>query len=430
MSLSRAARRLCLLAASVLPAVAAAQGLSWSAFGTVGYAVSDRPYALQRTIDDGGTFARDSLLGMQADWRLTPQWSATVQLKASQSLRKDRRWDVRPSWAFVAWRPNDDWLLRAGRFRVPLYLHSESLDVGVAHDMARLPAEIYLIAPAAEFEGGYATRSWSFGADEASADAYAGRQRTTARFFLSDGVPPALPAGPVFADITLRSSGLVLTLRQAEGVWRAGLHHSVTRMTDGTPLKVRFPFVPLAPGLGYWRVYESLPGPPIPTVGSISNLVGTLGFERRFGGHWRLSGEFARNLQRDSEVGSDTRGGYLALLRDWGHATPYVSVGRLRSGDTQLAWYRRLTGTPLPAAVPGADVINASQRVAAQSTYVYDQHSLALGSSYAIDARQKLKLEWMRTRIGTYSTMVDSPPGAPVSQAYIDVWSLNYNFAF
>lgn len=408
-----------------------AQELAWSGFGTLGYTRSNRDFAYQRFIDDGGSLARDSVFGLQADLRLNPQWSATLQLKAAPSLQHDSRWDLSPAWAFVAWRPHDDWLLRAGRLRVPLYLHSESMDVGVTHDMARLPAEMYLIAPNTDFDGLYATHTWARGEGELALDVYAGRIGTTARFSMRDGVPPLLPAGVQFVDITVRSAGAVLTLREPDALWRAGLHQTATRRRNGQALPVRFPFVPVAPGLGYYKVADELPGPPLETTPSVRNLVFTLGGEQQLGADWRVAAEFARNLQRDTELGSDSRGGYLALFRRIGHATPYLSVGALRSRTGLLDWYRRLTANPLPEAIPGAAQINAAQRAAAETNYAYDQRSLAVGSSFAFDPRQKLKLEWQHTHVGRVSVMVDTPAGRETPHdTSIDLWSVNYSFTF
>lgn len=140
------------LLAAPLPALA--QDLAWSGFATLGYARSvDAPGRYLRWIDDDGTFDASSVAALQLDARFNPSWSATVQLKAAPSVSSDNRWSVRPAWAFLAWRPDDDWLLRAGRMRVPLYMHSESLDIGVAHSMARLPVEMYSLVPSNEFNG-------------------------------------------------------------------------------------------------------------------------------------------------------------------------------------------------------------------------------------------------------------------------------------
>ncbi|MBK1714000.1 hypothetical protein [Rubrivivax gelatinosus] len=419
------------LAAAAAPALAL--DLSWSGFGTLGWAQSSRGWVYERSVDDGGSVDRDSVLGLQLDASLAPKWSATLQLKAAQSLEKDSRWDLTPTWAFLAWRPDDDWLLRAGRMRVPLYLHSEILDVGATHDLARLPTEMYSIVPSNEFDGVSTTRTWSLGADELSLDAYAGRMSTTARFWSRDGLPGFVEPGAVFVDIDTHMQGVVLALRQPGGLWRAGLHRVRTSQTDGKKVPVTLPYVSLGEGLpGFYKVDDSVPyGPDVRTVSTITNWVFTLGLEQRLGGHWRVAAEYARDLQRDTELGSNTSGGYVALFREFGAVTPYLSLARLRSTKGTRDWYRKLTAHPLPATVPGAAQLNAAQRLMAEGIWAADQRSVALGASWALDARSKLKFEWKRTHVGDLSRLIETPPGSDtIHDTHLDLWSLNYSFSF
>lgn len=408
-----------------------AQDLSVSGYGTVGYARSDRDFVYQRHIDRDGTFNRDSLLGVQGDLRMSPQWSATLQLKLAQSIKRDDRWAVVPAWAFVAWRPDDDWLVRAGRMRVPLYLHSESMDVGVTHHVARMPAEMYAIVPSTDYDGATVAKTWVLGGGELSADLYSGNIDTTARFWLRDGLPPQRAAGARFEDVNVRSSGLVLTWRTPDSTWRAGVHRTSTRWQSGEALPERYPFVSLAPGLGYYQVDAALPGPGLQVIGAVKNTVFTVGLDHPLAPGWRAIAEYARMRQSGSELGAESDGGYFTLLHTWGRTTPYVTVGRLRSTDTVLGWQRRLTQTQLPAVLPGAGAINAAMRVAGEQGYAVDQRTWAVGASYALGSRQKLKVEYQRTHIGQVSRFVDTPVGQPtVSDTSVGVLSINYSFTF
>ncbi|MDO9285877.1 MAG: hypothetical protein Q7U26_13325 [Aquabacterium sp.] len=413
---------------------ATAQDLSWSGFGTLGYAQSNRDYTYQRFIDHSGGLARDTVLGVQADWRLSPQWSATLQLKAAPSLKHDSRWDLVPTWAFVAWRPADDWLLRVGRVRAPLYLYSESMDVGQTHDMARLPTELYSVAPTTDVDGAYVTRTWALGERgdrELSLDGYHGTATTTARFWARDGVPGAEPAGAQFKTVRINLTGVALTLRQPDLVLRGSLHQVRTRQANGRDLPVSFPFVPVGPGMGYYQVSNEMPGPGVPSVGAIGNTIFSLGGEVSLGGGWRVAGEFVRNQQHDTELASDTKARYIAVFRQMGKFTPYLSVARLDSPARSFDWYQRLTNPSLPGFIPGAAQLNAAQRMAAESIWLADQHSVAVGTSYALSPSMKLKGEWMRSRIGQMSRLVDTLPGsATIGHQSIDVWSVNLNFAF
>lgn len=427
---------LALLAGLGLTPPAAAVDYSFSGYATLGWSRStglDGGRYL-RFSDRNGSLKTDSVLAGQLDVTLNPAWSATVQLKLAPAADTDHGTALTTAWAFVGWRPGNDWLLRAGRMRVPLYLRSESLDIGVASDMARLPVEMYTIAPSNEFDGlsaAYTRPLALFGGSELSVDGYAGRISTTARLWSRDGAPPRVPAGANFRDVDVQLFGAVVSLRSAETTVRLSINDARTRPKDGTPLPVDVPFVPIAPGLGYYRVNEALPGPPIATVDRLRNLITTVGIDHQFGTGWRATAEVARNRQLRTSVGANTTGGYVALSRELGAFTPYASYGRLRTHDPQMAIYRRLVAVQLPAVVPGAAQINASQRVFAENIYVADQQTLALGTAWNTPWGGKLKLEWARTWVGEASRLLDTPAGRPgLRDAAFSTTTVNYSLAF
>ena len=421
---------LALAAALAAPATRAVEA-SWSGFATLGYARSDSAYTYQRYINDQGTWQRDSLVAGQLDLRLSPQWSATAQVKLAPATDKDDHWRARASWAFVGWRPDNDWLLRAGRLRAPLYLHSESLDVGVSHDMARLPHEMYSISPTNDVDGLSASRSFVIGHRDVGVDAYAGQARTEARFWSRDGVPGATRPGPFFIAIRAKMAGMVLTVRDPSLTWRLGVHAATTRPIGGRSLAKQFPRVDLGPGIGYWQVDDAFPGPGVPRTSRVRNLILTGGLEWQLGEGWRVAGEFVRMRQRDTELGSDSLGGYVALFKRFGDFTPYVSLARQQSSDEIRGWYTRLTSGGLPSQLPGAAQINGAQRQAAEGLYAFDQRSLAVGLSYALSPTARVKTEWMRTRVGEMSNHFDTPPGLPDPRGLkVDTLTMNLNVAF
>src|SRR5574343_1142659 len=124
---------------------AQAVDLPWSGFGTFGYAISDQSFNYQLFISDYGTFKRDTILGAQVDARFSQAWSATVQAKVAPSDHSDSQWQPSIAWAFISWRPSDDWLIRAGKIRLPMMLNTENSDVGPTYDFVRLPLEVYSI---------------------------------------------------------------------------------------------------------------------------------------------------------------------------------------------------------------------------------------------------------------------------------------------
>jgi hypothetical protein len=431
----RAACAALVMAALALGAVpAAAVDLQWSGFATLGWARTDAEGRYLRTIDRDGSFSADSVLAGQLEARFSPTWTATVQLKAALDNDHDRRWALRPAWALVGWRPNDEWQLRAGRMRAPLYLQSESLDVGVAHPMARLPVEMYSIAPNNEYDGASATYSWVLpgaGDAELSVELWGGRSRQKARMWVNEDVPGLVSPGARFTEINGRVAGLVLAQRQPGTTLRLGLTEGRAELVDGSRAPVRYPFVPLGPGIGYWRTDESLPGPPIDTVQMLRNQVLTAGIEQRLVAGLRVQAEFARVRQLRTELGSDTRGGYVALLGDAGDFTPYLSLSALRTSAEQMDWYRRLVTNSLPSQVPGAVGINTAQRLGALAVYAANQRTTAIGSAWRPPFGGSVKLEWARTQVDEVSRLRDAPVGAPpLSSPRFDTWTLSYSLAF
>jgi len=412
-----------------LPLSAGALDLSASGFGTFGYSRSDQPYTYQRFVDDGGTFKRDSVLGVQVDARLNDQFSATLQGKIAASMKSDTTTDATISWAFLSWRPSNDWLVRAGRLRVPFYLRSESTDVGTTFDFAQLPTEVYSTSPTTDIDGLAITKTWNTPAGEWMLDGYLGSTNVMYRTYLRDNPAAGLP-GAVFSPLKVGARGLVLTFQQNDNLYRLGAHDGRARARDGQSFPVTFPRVMIAPGISYYQVSSLMPGPGLNTVTEIHTPTYVIGADIGVGADFRLMGEYVRRNVIGVNAGSNSQGAYLAVLRPVGAWTPYVSVGRLLSKPEVRDFYGKVNTSRVPASVPGAVQINASQRAGADSLAPFDQTSLALGTSYRLSPTSKLKAEWTRTRTGLVSGLIDAPVGGESGNQVINVLSLSCSFVF
>jgi hypothetical protein len=405
-------------AAAALSLGASAQDFSFSGFGTLGYAVSDKDYEYQRFINDNGTLKRDSVAGAQMDVRFTPEWSATLQGKVAPAIDDDSKWKASVAWAFVSWRPNNEWLVRAGKVRLPLYLFSENLDVGQSYDFARMPTEMYSISPTTDIAGLYLTHNWAFATSDLSLDVYSGRApRVVQRIYSRD-------VGVQFEDVSTRVTGAVLTLRSEDSTWRAGLHHAASKFNGpSAPASLQYQPLPI-PGLGYYV--------PATYTDKFSNDIFTVGFDMNLSPQWRVIAEYERNFQHDLAQGANTSGGYVSLLRKFDKFTPYVALSKLKTLGSPARAYESLSQLPnVPSYIPGGDQINAGQRRLLDSIPYFDQESLALGMSYTLTPQSKLKAEFMHTWVGKGSAMIDSPAGGPpVAHEGINVLSFSYNFAF
>lgn len=413
------------LFAPVAPALAT--DFSVSGFGTLGYARSDRAYGYQRFIDDRGTVRRDSVAGLQADARFAEGFGATVQVKTAARSDSDTGYEGSIAWAFVSYRPSNDWLFRAGKQRIPFYLFSENYDVGATYDFARLPTEMYSISPSNDFVGGSLSKVWRAAGGEFTFDFFAGRSQTDYRGWLREPVNAADP-NAIFGDLKIRGGGLALAHKTEERTLRVALLR--VRVQADRPFPRTYPFVEIAPGLGYYQVDPALPGPGVPLNSYVVDSVLTLGSDWALKHDIRLVAEFARVVVPRDDLAPKGNRGYVALLKRSGSWTPYASYAFLRSPARQRTLYASVNDIALPPTVPGAAEINAAQRAGADQLLVYDQSTWAVGTSYATTATTRIKAEFARTRIGDVSSMVDALPGTTVHRATINVLSLSYSVVF
>jgi len=386
--------------------------LNVTGFGTLGYALSDQDFRYLRYIDNDGTLKADSLVGLQAEAQFNSQWGATLQVVASAPRTRDNGHEVKLRWAFVSFRPDNDWLFRVGRLRPPVFIHSQNAEVGVTYDQVRLPAEVYTLSPIYDFDGGAVTKTWGLKNAELNLDAYWGKSDTAVRFFQRDAKLINYDA------IKVESSGLILSYTTDSLLLRGGAHHGNVKRKNGQAFVDTF-----SP--------TSIPIPP-PTGGTLYQPSGTpskLGFTvLTLGGgwsisDWRITGEYGQRIISGSKIGAGSKSAYVTVARQIGKWTPYVTQARLLSDSDTRKIYQAVNGTP----VPTASTLSANfHRILADNITVYDQYSTMLGTSYSFSPTSKAKLEWMRTHVGLASSLVDGD----IRNKQTNVYSVSYSVAF
>lgn len=177
-----------LIAAAVLGALAnsAAQAqtldnlmngidVSFGGFGTVGTVRSDSNKAkFVRGLELSGSkksFAEnvDSNLGVQATVRFNSWLSATAQVLADNNELTDPL-----AWAYVKVEPLENLSIKLGKVEMPLFMVSDSRDIGYANSWMRPPNEVYSLAQIEELKGGEATYSLAIGPTRLVLTGYAG----------------------------------------------------------------------------------------------------------------------------------------------------------------------------------------------------------------------------------------------------------------
>lgn len=97
-----------------------------------------------------------SKLGGQFQYGLTDKLDATVQVTAKA---EQDQWKANLEWAYLAFHATDNLTFRAGRLRTPVFMYSETLDVGITYPWLRLPDEVYSQVQVSNYEG--ADALWS-----------------------------------------------------------------------------------------------------------------------------------------------------------------------------------------------------------------------------------------------------------------------------
>ncbi len=392
---------------------------SLTGFGTAGYAVSDQKAAYLRYIDKSGTLKADSLIGLQGEAQFDPQWGATVQVVASGPRTRDSGVDAQVRWAFVSYRPNNEWLFRVGRLRPPVLINTQNAEVGVTYDQARLPVEVYSLSPVYDLEGGAFTRTWIGENFETNVDGYLGKSKIKYRTpFQRD------PTQTIFPDKYFPEKvdfmGLVLSHTSGPLLIRAGVHRAVLRPDQQRLFIDAFnPTVISAPTPFGGLLY--LPGNVIAKIGV--NVL-TMGADWRVE-DWRISGEYGQRILKDTKMGVGSKSAYFTVARKINKWTPYATYGRLLSASDTRKYYQDLNATPVPLAAQGT-LPATYHKILADGVFVFDQYSTMLGTSYDLSLTSKLKFEWMRTKIGLASALVDGD----VHHKSFNVFSMSYNFAF
>lgn len=405
--------------AAAFPLSASAVDMTWSGFGTLGFAQSNQPYPYLRFIDDGGTFKSDSLLGAQLDLKFDQHWGAAIQAKLAPSDSSDTEWKAFLSWAFVSWRPVDDILVRVGKLRVPLMLNTENSDVGATYDFARLPVEVYSMAPTTDFVGFSVSKSW-LGADmEWTLDGYYGKAKNQTRFYgreIQDTVPSP---GSWFDEIDVKSGGLVLTARGLDNVFRVGVHRAKVSKLGGMARDIPYVADALGPGVGFYDVRRAELWDdvdiPVQTAGASVLLPGSV----------RLTGEYARTKFAAASAGLNRWGAYLAVSRQFGIWNPYAYYAKSKSTDSSLSLYHTINQNLTPS-----PFVNDFQKLNADIVLAYDQWTGAIGTSIRVTPRSLIKAEFSQTNTGQVSSFVDAPSGGDSANKRINIVSLSYSFSF
>lgn len=133
--------------------------IRWGGFWTLSANRSDSDVLYKGYFNDKLNLYSDSKAGLNGTISIDDTWTATLQLVA-RGTHGDQNFDPELDWALATWEPNSIYSLRLGKQKLPAWLISDHLDVGVLFPWNRPPSEVYDTNPLSSFVG--MSHSFSF----------------------------------------------------------------------------------------------------------------------------------------------------------------------------------------------------------------------------------------------------------------------------
>ena len=206
---------------------AEAEKLKINGFMTAGVSSGDDKLEAGYEIDDNPNFRGDALAGLQFNYALGENSSAVVQLVARS--RGNESWETNAEWAYIAYGLSDNLDVRMGRLRIPLYLYSETLDVGYTYPWVRPPLQMYQTT-LTSYEGADMLYKFSTGSINHTLQPFAGSSTSNSQtdqpygYFQVPVPPNPLGITAMTADLQLDFKDLYgITLNSTYGNWTTKL---------------------------------------------------------------------------------------------------------------------------------------------------------------------------------------------------------------
>lgn len=326
----------------------------------------------------------DSILGVQANWRLMSEIEAVVQ--AVSHYRYDRTFTPEISWAYVKYDPTPQLSLRAGRLGTEFFMLSDSRQVGYSYLPVRPPGDFFWHLPFYSIDGGDVALTLPVGEDVVRGKLYYG---------ISDGSAP-------LADKQWKLDGSAMTggyLDYQAGPWLFRLSYANIRFQRDLPIDaVLSAYLPPA-GADEARQYLS-------TANTRSHYYS-------FGaiydsGPWQFQLMFNK-IRQGSQVFQSSDAGYLLLGYRVGQLTPYAGYSWVHSDtrDRQL--------NPVVASI--------------MADAHADQNTNILGVRWDIARNLALKAQWDGVR-GEAASVFPYRHEQADWRGKMDVFSITMDFVF
>jgi len=375
--------------------------ITWHGFGTLGAVRSnDDHIQFVRDLsqpDGAGTQWNgqvDSLLGIQANIRFSPQTEGVVQ--AVTRYHSNASFSPELTWAFLRHDFSPDFSLRLGRLGTEFFMQGDSRLVGYGNLSVRPPPDFYGSLVFSYIDGADVSVTVPLASGLLKGKLFAGQSPEKAPF--SKGIE--------WDQDGSRLLGVYLDYQR--GPWQVRLSHALVRFEHETPTDTLLQSMgdPLS-GMPYLSLQPAM------AMAGQSAHFGSLGLVYDQG---PLNVQLMLNqIRHDSPAYASSKAGYLMAAYRLGEVTPYAGVSRSFS---EMA--------PIPASpVPGVDAL--TQSLISQS--YTDHHTYTLGGRWDLQKNVAIKaqVDWVRGKPSSLFLFKNNQPGW---SGNMTVTSLALDFVF
>ncbi len=315
-----------------------------------------------------------SILGLQASYVIDDKTAMTAQLVSYGA----QNYQVNTVWAYASYKPTLDSEWRIGRQRLPFYMFSEQLDVGMSYPWARPPLEMYSL-PVNQYDGISWRWNWQWSELSGNINLLAGDSPSSSN-------SPYIPLG---FDIKNQRG---FNFNIFDNNWT--FHGSVTSgnvninvQDDQTPGHIYQSLNTLLTGLGQPGITDQL--------ASFYDL-GTVYDD----GQWMGIAELSDLRYGNGSILQDPLSGYVLLGYHIGQWMPNVTISKMRtntSGNMNRAADVATLQNPAVSRLLSSVGVTPLQQMAAMQSIANnggEETSYILGLRYDISAKMSAKIEW------------------------------------
>jgi len=334
----------------------------------------------------------DSRLGLQAAWRIDPQFELVGQV-VLKPRAKEAASDETLTEAFAAWRPSPEWEIRVGRTSPDLFLLADVRNVGFAYPWMRPSVDFYGWMPASALDGLDVSRQWNLGDARLRAKLFAGRTNVTIASTQDTGDSHGHILSLTGGTLALDAGGLTVKATVAEARTRSRDFAEVTQAWNGLDALSHVPQPVVAEQAA--QIRDSF------SPNMFITRYAALGVSWD-ASPWQLQAELSR-ITGNFESSSAWYG-YASIARRFDDLTFFSTIGRARASRApapEPQWTAALTPIVGPATAAGAQALGvdiAGQYNASRE----NQGSVTLGTRWDVNAQVALKLQVDAIRVNAY----------------------------